>query len=45
METQIVAVTVIVSLGVIGTILVLNKRKAKAQATKNLKSQKRKKQK
>jgi hypothetical protein len=45
METQIVAVTVIVILGVVGTILVLNKRKAKAQATKNLKSQKRKKQK
>jgi hypothetical protein len=44
-ETQYIAVIVVVILGVVGTILVLNKRKAKAQATKNLKLQKREKQK
>ena len=35
-ETQIVAVVVVVILVVVGTILVLNKRKARAQATKKL---------
>jgi hypothetical protein len=44
-ETQYIAVIVVVILGVVGTILVLNKRKAKAQSTKNPKSQKREKQK
>ena len=44
-ETQIVAVTVLAILVVVGTILTLNKRKAKAQATKKPKSKRSKKQK
>jgi hypothetical protein len=44
-EMQYIAVIVVVILGVVGTILVLNKRKAKAQSTKNPKLQKREKQK